>query len=141
MDVRNLIQKALSMTASDLHLIVGIPPMLRIAGDIKVMEGVEKLTPETAKTLVYSLLSDEQKKNFERDLRISISSMIGPSQLRVSCYYHLGYVEATNLKAKNIIRRAYGYRDKTYMKLKIIQGCTPWMSQFRPWTVTYSSLP
>lgn len=51
----------------------------------------------------------------------------------------LGYVEATNLKAKNIIRRAYGFRDKPYMKLKIIQGCTPWMSQFRPWTVTHSS--
>jgi transposase len=51
----------------------------------------------------------------------------------------LGYVEATNLKAKNIIRRAYGFRDNSYMKLKIIQGCTPWMSQFRPWTVTHSS--
>ena len=51
----------------------------------------------------------------------------------------LGYVEATNLTAKNIIRRAYGFRDKSYMKLKIIQGCTPWMNQFRPWTVTHSS--
>ena len=45
----------------------------------------------------------------------------------------LGYVEATNLTAKNVIRRAYGYRDKTYMKLKIIQACTPWMGRFRPW--------
>lgn len=51
----------------------------------------------------------------------------------------LGYVESVNLKAKNIIRRAYGFRDKDYMKLKIIQGCTPWMSQFRPWSVTHSS--
>lgn len=45
----------------------------------------------------------------------------------------LGYIEATNLKAKNLIRRAYGYRDRTYMKLKIIQACTPWMGKFRPW--------
>lgn len=51
----------------------------------------------------------------------------------------LGYVESTNLKAKNIIRRAYGFRDKEYMKLKIIQACTPWMSQFHPWSVTHSS--
>ena len=36
----------------------------------------------------------------------------------------LGYIEGTNLKARNIIRRAYGYRDKEYMKLKIIQGCS-----------------
>lgn len=45
----------------------------------------------------------------------------------------LGYVEGCNLKARNVIRRAYGYRDKEYMKLKIIQANTPWMSCFNPW--------
>jgi len=45
----------------------------------------------------------------------------------------LGYLEATNLKVRNLIRRAYGYRDKEYMKLKIIQTCTPWMGEFQPW--------
>jgi len=45
----------------------------------------------------------------------------------------LGYIEATNLKAKNLIRRAYGFRDDEYMRLKIIQACTPWMGVFHPW--------
>jgi transposase len=45
----------------------------------------------------------------------------------------LGFIEATNLKARNIIRRAYGYRDKEYMKLKIIQSCSP-LGAFNPWT-------
>jgi transposase len=45
----------------------------------------------------------------------------------------LGYLEGTNLKAKNLIRRAYGYRDEEYMKLKLIQTCTAWMSEFKPW--------
>ena len=53
----------------------------------------------------------------------------------------LGYIESSNLKARNVIRRAYGYRDKDYMKLKIIQACTPWMAQFRPWIVPHSSVP
>ncbi len=53
----------------------------------------------------------------------------------------LGYIESSNLKARNAIRRAYGYRDKDYMKLKVIQACTPWMAQFRPWTVAHSSVP
>jgi transposase len=44
----------------------------------------------------------------------------------------LGYVEATNLHARNVIRRAYGYRDKEYMKLKIIQACSS-LGVFRPW--------
>jgi transposase len=45
----------------------------------------------------------------------------------------LGFVESANLKARNVIRMAYGYRDKEYMKLKIIQTCTPWMREFNPW--------
>lgn len=53
----------------------------------------------------------------------------------------LGYVERTNLTAKNVIRRAYGYQDKDYMKLKVIQACTPWMVKFRPWLATHSSVP
>jgi len=50
----------------------------------------------------------------------------------------LGYIESANLKARNVIRRAYGYRDKEYMKLKVIQACTPWMARFRPWAVAHS---
>ena len=46
----------------------------------------------------------------------------------------LGYVESTNQKVKNVIRRAYGYRDKEFKKLKIIQACTPWMNEFKPWS-------
>ncbi len=53
----------------------------------------------------------------------------------------LGYIESANLKARNVIRRAYGYRDKDYMKLKVIQACTPWMVKFQPWTVAHSSVP
>ena len=53
----------------------------------------------------------------------------------------LGYIESANLKARNVIRRAYGYHDKEYMKLKIIQACTPWMARFHPWTATYSLCP
>lgn len=53
----------------------------------------------------------------------------------------LGYIESTNLKARNVIRRAYGYRDKVYMKLKIIQACTPWMNQFQPWPLTHTLSP
>jgi transposase len=53
----------------------------------------------------------------------------------------LGYIESANLKARNVIRRAYGYRDKDYMKLKVIQACTPWMAQFHPWTAAHGSVP
>lgn len=50
----------------------------------------------------------------------------------------LGFIEATNLKAKNIIRRAYGYRDKEYMKLKIIQTCSS-LGIFQPWIPSFNN--
>lgn len=50
----------------------------------------------------------------------------------------LGFIEATNLKAKNIIRRAYGYRDKEYMKLKIIQNCSS-LGVFQPWIPSFNN--
>jgi transposase len=50
----------------------------------------------------------------------------------------LGYIESSNLKARNVIRRAYGYQDKEYMKFKIIQACTPWMNRFDPWSSTHT---
>lgn len=43
------------------------------------------------------------------------------------------FIESANLKARNVVRMAYGYRDQDYLKLKIIQACTPWMREFRPW--------
>ena len=50
----------------------------------------------------------------------------------------LGFIEATNLKAKNIIRRAYGYRDEEYMKLKIIQACSS-LRFFQPWICSFNN--
>jgi transposase len=52
----------------------------------------------------------------------------------------LGYIEATNLHARNIIRRAYGYRDTEYMKLKIIQACSS-LGAFRPWNPSFNISP
>ena len=46
----------------------------------------------------------------------------------------LGYIEGANLKARNVIRRAYGYRDQEYMKLKIIQACSS-LGTFRPYGI------
>lgn len=52
----------------------------------------------------------------------------------------LGYIEATNLHARNVIRRAYGYRDKEYMKLKVIQTCSS-LGAFRPWNPSFNISP
>lgn len=75
-------------------------------------------------------------KRFARMVEQHLDGILAYCDKKVS----LGYIEACNLKARNIIRRAYGYRDKEYMKLKIIQTNTPWMAQFSPWE-SYHKIP
>ena len=52
------------------------------------------------------------------------------------CYKQvfLGFIESDNLKTRNFILMAYGYREKEYMKFKIIQPYTPWVGKSNPWT-------
>ena len=72
-------------------------------------------------------------KSYERFARMiekHLDGILSHCDKKVS----LGFIEATNLKARNIIRRAYGYRDKEYMKLKIIQACSPF-GKFQPWSL------
>jgi transposase len=85
--------------------------------------------------LKWSRLTSYHK--FARMVEAHFDGILACCDKRVS----LGYIEATNLKAKNLIRRAYGYRDKEYMRLKIIQACTPWMHRFHPWEFTHSLSP
>jgi transposase len=70
----------------------------------------------------------EPYQQFVRMVERHLEGILAYCDKRVS----LGYIEGTNLKARNIIRRAYGYRDKEYMKLKIIQGCSS-LGAFKPW--------
>lgn len=68
-------------------------------------------------------------RNFVKMVERHLDGILAYCDKKVS----LGYIESANQKARNVIRRAYGFRDKDYMKLKIIQACTPWMCRFHPW--------
>ncbi len=53
--------------ASDLHLVAGLHPALRIHGELAPLADVEKFTPQSVKELIYGLLTDHQKDMFEND--------------------------------------------------------------------------
>lgn len=73
--------------ASDLHLAVGAPPQFRVDGTL-VSFGKEKLTAETCCELVYSILSDEQKKKLEQTKELDTAFGIEDlSRFRVNVYY------------------------------------------------------
>ena len=61
-----LIGSAVEQEASDLHLIVGVPPAFRIAGEIMLADE-DALTTEAIAGMAFSLLNSDQREKFERD--------------------------------------------------------------------------
>ena len=72
-DIKSLLKITMENSSSDLHLTVDSPPVLRIDGDIKIVENLEVLTTEKLKNLIYSILTDTQKEKFERDKELDFS--------------------------------------------------------------------
>lgn len=78
--------------ASDIHLTVGVPPVLRIQGNLYATQ-FETLTKESAQQLIYSILTDEQRQMFEEKLELDCSFGIkGLGRLRVNVYKQKGNI-------------------------------------------------
>lgn len=84
--MKELIELVIQKKASDLHICVGMPPILRIDGKLTQTE-YEPLTPEDTKALIYSILTLEQKKILEQKLELDCSYGVdGLGRFRVNAY-------------------------------------------------------
>ncbi len=72
MDITQLLQFSFQQGASDLHLSAGMPPMLRKDGDIKKVE-TAPLAQEEIHTMIYDVMNDFQRKEFEERLESDFS--------------------------------------------------------------------
>jgi len=92
--MRQLFELAFQQHASDIHLTEHTPPMLRIDGDL-MPTALAPITREQSKRLIYSLLTDRQKSQFERDLELDLSIDVqGLGRFRVNVHMQRGCVEA-----------------------------------------------
>ena len=62
MDIQELFKITINQKASDLHLLAGIPPTLRVDGSLRYIMGYAPLKPEEIEEMVYSLLTPVQKE-------------------------------------------------------------------------------
>jgi twitching motility protein PilT len=67
MDLLELLKKLVELKGSDLHLLAGLPPAFRIHGELRRVEEAERLTPEGVKEIVFGILTEDQKLQFEQD--------------------------------------------------------------------------
>ena len=87
METKNLLQTVLDSNASDLHLITGIPPMLRINGVLSPVPGTNVLTPDAISELLKQVLTGEQfeRLNVNKELDFSLS-FSEKGRFRVNAY-------------------------------------------------------
>ena len=92
--IDDLLRLVVERGGSDLHLAVGIPPVIRIDGQL-VPTNYERLTAQDTQRLVYDILTDEQIQRFEANLELDFSySVSRVSRFRVNVFRDKGTVAA-----------------------------------------------
>ena len=88
MDITQLLAFSVKNKASDLHLSAGLPPMIRVHGDVKRLN-VEPLEHKQVHGMIYDIMNDSQRKVFEETLECDFSFEIqGLSRFRVNAFNH-----------------------------------------------------
>jgi len=86
MDIAELLAFSVKHEASDLHLSAGLPPMIRVDGDIRRIN-VPALEHKVVHGLVYDIMNDKQRKDYEEFLETDFSFEIpGLARFRVNAF-------------------------------------------------------
>jgi twitching motility protein PilT len=85
---------AIRMGASDLHMTAGVPPMVRVHGEVQPLD-YPPLTPDLTRELIYDILSNHQRQRLENDWELDLSySLAGSARFRVNVYFQRGALGA-----------------------------------------------
>ena len=88
MDITELLAFSAKQGASDLHLSSGLPPMIRVDGDVRRIN-IPPLEHAQVHDLVYDVMNDRQRKDFEEFLETDFSFEVpGVGRFRVNAFNH-----------------------------------------------------
>lgn len=86
MDITELLAFSVKNKASDLHLSAGLPPMIRVDGDVRRIN-VPPMDHKMVHSLVYDIMNDKQRKDFEEFLETDFSfALPGIARFRVNAF-------------------------------------------------------
>ncbi len=95
LSVDALLEQAVGMGASDLHLTVGIEPAVRRRGHIELLREFPVLDPDMIRQLIYRITTTEQQKNLELGRQLDFAYGIrGLARFRVNTFYQRGSLAA-----------------------------------------------
>jgi twitching motility protein PilT len=93
--IEELLRTTVAYGGSDLHLTAGVPPCIRVNGELRPVEGYSPLTPLDTSQLVGAILTPEHWQRFERTHELDTSYTLGDvSRFRVNVFQQRGSVGA-----------------------------------------------
>jgi len=85
--IDDLLRTTMSFGASDLHLRAGSTPVIRINGELKPLEGAQKLNQEETLEMAFSMMSNRQKQHFKEVFEVDIGyGITGLGRFRVNIF-------------------------------------------------------
>ena len=86
-NLADFLETVISAGASDLHLTAGLPPMMRVHGELGPIKGFRVLTREDLQQLIYAILTQKQREQFEENLELDVSyALPGRGRFRVNVF-------------------------------------------------------
>ena len=90
-----LLEDVIRKKASDLHIQIGLPPMLRVDGSLTPIPGFQALTPEEVEKLVFAILDEDQQQILLKDKEFDFSFAFGDlGRFRVNAFHERGNLAA-----------------------------------------------
>lgn len=90
-----LLEEVIKKKASDLHIQVGLPPILRVDGVLAPIPGTPKLSEEQVEGLIFAILDEEQKQILLKDKEFDFSFAFGDlGRFRVNSFHEKGNLAA-----------------------------------------------
>jgi twitching motility protein PilT len=93
--IESMLEQVVRTDASDLHIQVGLAPMIRIDGSLRQIEDMPVLDAADVEKLVFSILDDDQKEILIKDKEVDFSFSFGNyGRLRVKAFHERGNIAA-----------------------------------------------
>jgi twitching motility protein PilT len=93
--VEVLLEEVIKRKASDLHIQVGLPPILRVDGALVPVSGSEPLDEEAIEALIFAILDEDQKQILLKDKEFDFSFAFGDlGRFRVNAFHERGNLAA-----------------------------------------------
>lgn len=132
LNIAKILSTAASYKASDLHLSVGNPPILRVDGKLVPLNDEEVMTPDRIQNIVLSFLDSDQQQKLEKDKEILLAySFQDKVRFRVNAFFQKGYLSASlrfidsQIKSLKELRLPVLTEKFTKLKKGLVLVCGP----------------